>query len=209
MTNYCFSKSELYTIRNEIDVRMLIEKTLCIPCRVTQGCFRFMCPLCKGFNTAVNPKTNLARCFACEKNFNTIDLVMLIRQTDFVHSVKFLQSIFQKDVFKPDAHQILSGSNPKSGCRPKHKPLSGKPDKGACHIGRIIGDVFPPDDGGLPEKPITALDNPHEDRITELEIKLEYLGRQIQELTRIITDVIPSKYAILIGTSIHAYLYFH
>jgi hypothetical protein len=92
----------------------------------------------------------------------------------------------------PYAHQIISGSNTKSDCRPKYKPLSGKSDKKVCHIGKIIGDVFPPDDGGL-SKPIAALDKPHEDRITQLEIKLEYLGRQIQELIRIITDVIPSK----------------
>jgi hypothetical protein len=194
MAGHCFSKSELYTLRNEIDVRMLIEKTLCIPCRVTQGCFRFMCPLCQGFNTAVNPKTNLARCFACEKNFNTIDLVMLIRQIDFVHSAKFLQSILQKDVFrpKPDAHQIVSGSNPKVGCRPKHKPLSGKSVNGPCHIGKILGDVLPPDDG-LPEKSIVALKNTNEDRITKLELQLEQMGRQIQKLAQTITAVLPSK----------------
>jgi len=181
-------------MRNEIDVRMLIEKTLCIPCRVTKGCFRFMCPSCQGFNTAVNPKTNLARCFACEKNFNTIDLVLLTRQTDFVHSVKFLQSIFQKDVVspKPDAHQIISGSNPKNGCRPIHKPLSGKSDKGPCHIAKILGDVLPPDDG-LPAKPIVALEKANEDRITKLEMQLEQMGRQIQKLTQTITAVLPSK----------------
>jgi hypothetical protein len=194
MAGHCFSKSELYTLRNETDVRMLIEKTLCIPCRVTQGCFRFMCPLCQGFNTAVNPKTNLARCFACEKNFNTIDLVMLMRRTDFVHSVKFLQSILQKDVGspKPDTHQIISGSNPKNGCRPKHKPLTEKSDNGPCHIGKILGDVLPPDDG-LPEKPIVALEKANEDRITKLEMQLEQMGRQIQKLTQTITAVVPSK----------------
>ena len=181
-------------MRNEIDVRMLIEKTLCIPCRVTQGCFRFMCPLCQGFNTAVNPKTNLARCFACEKNFNTIDLVMLIRQTDFVHSAKFLQSILQKDVFrpKPDAHQLISGSNTQGGSRTKRKPLSGKSDKGPCHIAKILGDVLPSDDG-LPEKPIVALEKANEDRITRLEMQLDQLARQIQELTRTIITVLPSK----------------
>ncbi len=90
------SSQQLYTLRNDIAVQMLIEKTLRIPWRVTEGCFRFLCPLCNAFDTAVNPKTNLARCFRCQQNFNTIDLVMLIRQTDFVQSVKFLQSIHQK-----------------------------------------------------------------------------------------------------------------
>jgi hypothetical protein len=194
MAGHCFSKSLLYTLRNEIDVRMLIEKTLRIPCRVTQGCFRFMCPLCGGFDTAVNPKTNLARCFACKKNFNTIDLVMLIRQTDFVHSVKFLKSILQQDVFrpKPEAHQLISESNTQGGSRTKRKSLSGKSDKGPCHIGKILGDVLPPDDG-LPEKPIVALEKANEDRITKLEMQLDQLGRQIQELNRTITTVLPSK----------------
>jgi DNA primase len=96
MTKRCFSSSQLYAMRNEINIEMLIEKTLGIPSQVTKGCFRFLCPLCNGFDTAVNPKTNLARCFRCEKNFNTIDLVMLIRKTNFVQSVKFLQSTIKK-----------------------------------------------------------------------------------------------------------------
>jgi hypothetical protein len=173
---------------------MLIEKTLCIPCRVTQGCFRFMCPLCQGFNTAVNPKTNLARCFACEKNFNTIDLVMLIRQTDFVHSAKFLQSILQKDGVspKPETHRMISGSPPQSDCRPNHRSPSKRSDNGPCHIKGILGDVLPLEDGLL-EKPIVALENANEDRITKLERQLEQLGRQIQKLTQTITAVLPSK----------------
>jgi hypothetical protein len=153
-----------------------------------------MCPLCQEFNTAVNPKTNLARCFTCEKNFNTIDLVMLIRQTDFVHSVKFLQSIPQKGFSnpKPDVHQILSGSNPKDGCRPKHKPPSEKSDNEPCHVGKILGDVLPAGED-LPEKPTVDLKRAHEDRITKLEMQLDQLGRQIQKLTRTITSVLPSK----------------
>jgi hypothetical protein len=119
---------------------------------------------------------------------------MLIRQTDFVYSVKFLQSVFQKDVFipKPDTHQIISGSNPQCGCRPKNEPLSGKSDKGPCHIGKILGDVLLQYDG-LPEKPIVALEKANEDRITNLEMQLEQLGHQIQELTQTITAILPSK----------------
>ena len=37
-----------------------------------------------------NPKTNLARCFRCEQNFNPIDLTMLERQYDFREAVAFL-----------------------------------------------------------------------------------------------------------------------
>jgi DNA primase len=42
----------------------------------------------------VNPRTNLGRCFRCEENFNTIDLVMQITSCDFVAAVHFLEEHF-------------------------------------------------------------------------------------------------------------------
>jgi hypothetical protein len=94
---------------------------------MTKGCFRFLCPLCNGFDTAVNPKTNLARCFRCEKNFNTIDLVM------------FLQSIDQKDPHcqgRNDPARI-SGSNTPGGCQINFKTPPAKSDIGPSRIGKI------------------------------------------------------------------------
>lgn len=88
-----FSSKELYELRNSIPIHVLIETQLGIPAKISEGVFRFLCPLCNEFHTAVNPKTNLSRCFRCEKNFNTIDLVMICRKTDFVGSVKYLQTI--------------------------------------------------------------------------------------------------------------------
>ncbi|XPS89502.1 hypothetical protein Dvar_75210 [Desulfosarcina variabilis str. Montpellier] len=58
-----------------------------------EGIFRFLCPLCNEFQTATNPKTNLARCFLCEKNFNPIDLVMTVKGLGFVDSVKYLHTL--------------------------------------------------------------------------------------------------------------------
>ena len=204
MANRCFSSSQLYTLRNDIDVRMLIEKTLLIPCRVTEGCFRFLCPLCKGFDTAVNPKTNLARCFCCEKNFNTIDLVMLIRQADFVQSVTFLQSILQKDSVSHERGDLdtISGSNPQDGSRMKRKTASGKSDRSPCRIGEILGSVLPPGNGGIsekqsdeykPNKPVAVHQKADENRIVKLEQQLEYLGRQIKIIARTISNGLPSK----------------
>ena len=92
MTNRRFSSSQLYAMRNEINIELLIEKTLGIPSQVTKGCFRFLCPLCNGFDTAVNPKTNLARCFDCRRNFNPIDLVMAATARSFVETVEFLKN---------------------------------------------------------------------------------------------------------------------
>ncbi len=204
MTKRCFSSQQLYTLRNDINVQMLIKKTLRIPCRVTEGCFRFLCPLCNEFDTAVNPKTNLARCFRCEKNFNTIDLVMLIRQTDFIQSVKFLQSIYQKDSVCQDHGDLetISGGNPQSESRMKLKTPSGKPDSGPCSIGNILGSVLPLTHGGIsekrsaeykPNKPVAAHQKTDEDRIVKLEQQLEYLSRQIERIARTINVGFPSK----------------
>jgi hypothetical protein len=204
MTKRCFSSQQLYVLRNDIDVRMLIEKTLRIPCRVTEGCFRFLCPLCNAVDTAVNPKTNLARCFRCEKNFNTIDLVMLIRQADFIQSVKFLQSIHQKDSACQDRGKLgtISGSNLQGGSRMKLKTPSGKSNSGPCRIGNILGSVLPLTHSGIsekrsaeykPNKPVGAHQKADEDRIVKLEQQLEYLSRQIEKIARTINVGLPSK----------------
>jgi hypothetical protein len=199
MSNRCFSSSQLYALRNEINVQMLIEKTLHIPCRVTKGCFRFLCPLCNTFDTAVNPKTNLGRCFRCEKNFNTIDLVMLVRQADFVQSVKFLQSIHQKDDVRQDsiAPMSISGINHQAGGRMKLKTPSATSDDRSCPIGKILDGVLPPNNGGISEnryaKPISAHQITGEDRIVKLEQQLEYLDRQIKKIARTLNIGLASK----------------
>lgn len=91
-----FSAQELFTLRNHIPIDVLIEKVLLVPSKFSEGFFRFLCPLCSGFNTATNPDTNLARCFRCRKNFNTIDMVMIVRKSNFVESVRFLRKCLPK-----------------------------------------------------------------------------------------------------------------
>jgi hypothetical protein len=184
MTHRCFSSSQLYALRNQISVKMLIEETLRIACRMTQGCFRFLCPVCNGFNTAVNPETNLARCFDCRKNFNTIDLVMFTRQAKFVDSVKFLQSIHQEQSACRDNNPIQSNTS-QENCAP-------------CQIGQTIADILPAANADSPcqsnpDRPIVPHRVTDENRIEKLEHQLEYLVRQIQELTRTTKAVPPSK----------------
>lgn len=204
MTNRCFSSSQLYALRNEINVQMLIEKTLRIPCRVTKGCFRFLCPLCSGFDTAVNPKTNLARCFRCKKNFNTIDLVMLTRRADFVGSVRFLQSILQKDELAYDrgTPMTISANNHKGGCRMKLKTPLAKSDSRPSHIEKILDSILPQELADISEKgfaeskpaqPAVAHHNTDEDRILKLEQQLEFLERQINKITRTLNAGLASK----------------
>lgn len=85
-----FSDQQLFFIRNHIPIRYVIESLLGIQSETIQGVFRFCCPLCAGYHTGIRSQKNLARCFDCGKNFNTIDIFMLVRRTDFVNSVTYL-----------------------------------------------------------------------------------------------------------------------
>jgi DNA primase len=85
------SKEKLRSLRNDIPVARIIEHFLNLPCKISEGYFRFLCPLCSEFTTAVNPKTNLARCFGCEKNFNPIDMVIAVDKCSFKEAVVGLE----------------------------------------------------------------------------------------------------------------------
>ena len=88
-----YSKEFLRMLRNEIPIAILICDLLKMPNKVSEGYFRFLCPICSGFNTATSEKTNLARCFRCEKNFNPIDMVMEVKRIGFVDAVEYLNEI--------------------------------------------------------------------------------------------------------------------
>ncbi len=62
-----FSSHELFELRNAIPITQLIGEELQIPSKISEGVFRFLCPVCHEFQTATHPVTNLARCFRCEK----------------------------------------------------------------------------------------------------------------------------------------------
>ncbi len=86
-----FSSEQLYHLRNNISIDALI-KALGISYRQCPGeLFRFQCPRCLGYHTSTHPQTNLARCFTCQTNFNSIELVMLVKKLPFVASVYLLQ----------------------------------------------------------------------------------------------------------------------
>jgi predicted RNA-binding Zn-ribbon protein involved in translation (DUF1610 family) len=96
MPNHYAAKT-LQRLRNEIPIAILIADILQIPCKTTEGYFRFLCPNCGGFDTATNPETNLARCFACKQNFNPIDITMIVNRQNFREAVQFLQGIHKVD----------------------------------------------------------------------------------------------------------------
>ena len=98
-----YSAQLLRTLRNDIDIRPLIEDVLDWPSKLSEGYFRFLCPLCSEFNCAVNPDTNLGRCFRCQQNFNPIDFVMVVDQCTFVEAVEFLKRHINHPSIQPSA----------------------------------------------------------------------------------------------------------
>ena len=86
------SDRELRRLRNEIPIDRAIQ-ALGLPTKEIEGRIRFLCPCCQEFHTATNPDTNLARCFRCERNFNPIDLVMVVDRVSFLDAVALLRRI--------------------------------------------------------------------------------------------------------------------
>ena len=86
-----YTDNLLRRLRNDIAIDLVI-KHLRLETRHSQKILRFRCPLCDGFHTATNSKTNLARCFDCRRNFNPIDLVMAATAQSFVETVEFLKN---------------------------------------------------------------------------------------------------------------------
>lgn len=87
-------RSELRRLRNEVEISALVCE-LGLPAKSIEGIRRFLCPRCAEFNTATNPRTNLARCFRCAENFNPIELVMAARGCKFLEAVDYLQNCLE------------------------------------------------------------------------------------------------------------------
>ena len=81
----------LRMLRNDIPIDEVIVDVLNLEVQKHRKTIRFRCPLCYNFHTATNHKTNLARCFDCQKNFNPIDMVITVGNCGFVDAVKILK----------------------------------------------------------------------------------------------------------------------
>lgn len=110
-----FSKEVLYQLRNSIPIDYVIGSILKIPSKTVAGVWRFLCPLCSEFQTATNPRTNLARCFRCGKNFNAIDLIMIARNKSFIDSVDFLKKVLRRKMASQDPSPSEVAAPPASG----------------------------------------------------------------------------------------------
>lgn len=81
----------LRAIRNELPMKVTILRLgrQGPPSKHSEGYFRFLCPACSEMRATVNPRNNLAHCFACDQNFNNIDLLIAL-DYDFLAAVEQL-----------------------------------------------------------------------------------------------------------------------
>lgn len=85
-----FTDEHLRRLRNEISFAQLF-RALNWPHKQRDGQLAFVCPRCGEYRSAINPRTNLARCFHCQTNFNPIDFLMVAKPCDFVQAVSLLE----------------------------------------------------------------------------------------------------------------------
>jgi len=89
MSDERYDDELLRRLRNDIPVAWLIQH-LGWPGKARSGTFVFVCPRCNESQSAVNPRTNLGRCFHCETNFNPIDFTICVYRCDFRTAVEYL-----------------------------------------------------------------------------------------------------------------------
>lgn len=190
-----FSSDELYDLRNHIPVAALIEKGLEMTCQTRNGRFCFQCPLCGSFNTGIKHKSNLAKCFSCEKIFNTIDLVMKTRQSEFVDSIRFLKKFYAS---LSGSTNRLSTADPSKNAVPSQstsrKPAS---SHGPEHIGQVLDAILIEPGSTKTSRADARSENPDyrssEQRILKLEQQVACLSRQIEKIVKIVDPDPPSQ----------------
>jgi len=89
----CIRRDRLRQLRNQIDFRSLFYRLGWPWKHRDDGVLQFVCPQCSESQTSVNARTNLARCFRCDRNWNPIDFTMAVTQMEFVETIDFLESI--------------------------------------------------------------------------------------------------------------------
>lgn len=85
-------RARLRALRNDIAVHEVMRDDLGITVYFEAGHWRFQCPLCHQYDTATNPRTNLGRCFRCRRNFNPIDVTIIVRRCTFLEAVEDLEA---------------------------------------------------------------------------------------------------------------------
>jgi hypothetical protein len=179
-----FSKHELFKLRNSININMLINKILKIPSKISEGHLRFLCPICSQFNTATKRETNLARCFRCERNFNTIEMVMATKNLNFIKSAQFLQGLLAENNCKE-----MTGNKPFTNPQ-FHRSTSVQIQKEPVAIDAIIKNISIGRSEKLNENSNNHLAkiNQQDTIIGELNDKINRLSKQLDQLKSFVTD---------------------
>ena len=160
-----YTRRHLFAIRNHIPIDRVIE-ALSIPSSNQAGKYRFRCPVCNEQNTGINPKTNLARCFNCEKNYNTIDLVMKVMNVGFLQSVAYLEKL-NADTQAPPA--------------PTTHPRKAAKHNDMIHIGDVFKSLIPSKSDSDILDHSSGCKN---QAITDLEKRISVLEHQVTQLTK-------------------------
>ena len=70
------------------------------PSKMFEGYFRFLCPGCGELRATIHPRTNLAHCFCCDRNYNNIDLLIALGH-DFLSAVDLLEQLLERHRSRP------------------------------------------------------------------------------------------------------------
>ena len=89
-------RDNLRELRNMIDFSHLFRRLVWPWKRRNDGVILFVCPECSESETSVNPKTNLARCFRCERNWNPIDFTMAVGRMEFLEAYDYLEEMLPR-----------------------------------------------------------------------------------------------------------------
>ena len=157
-----FSSQQLSLLRNEIPIERVIVKFLSIQNHHNTGKLRFACPVCQGFDTSIHTQSNLARCFACQRNFNTIEIVMAHRKIGFVDSVKWLKQCNTENYSKNEA------------------VTNRKPQTSPSKFGDILSEILPTIPP--PAKTVKPSSETMLGRIENLEKRVDHLYRLLEKL---------------------------
>jgi len=92
-----FPADLLRRLRNDLPMRVTIAALGRDgpPSKMRDGRFFFLCPKCGEMLATVNPRNNLAHCFACQRNWNNIDLLLAL-DFDFRSAVALLESLLRE-----------------------------------------------------------------------------------------------------------------
>jgi len=107
-----YSKELLWRIRNKIPMRAVIA-FLRVPWKKDIQLTRFLCPICKSFNTSIHYQVNLGHCFDCNENFNPIDFVEKHQKFNFRETIDYLLRILpivDNDDFNIAVNKLLRQS---------------------------------------------------------------------------------------------------